>query len=318
LEIVEVGEQPSSFFYPLSAEYGVEDESFQLRVLAHRLSDPIEIWHYEEVRDSYRLLQAIGPEASPGPVTEVRLHQDGLYRLSGGELDFLLPLRRPTLPVRVEGQFSSLMAEILPGVQPGAEGTLLADIPWQPEVPGSADRAIGDRHGILTLIPDAEAEAALFLRPYIQPLKESLSQPAYAELPVEIPVRDQEDDRLIFLDPARLRDAGTPLVYLSALWSRRPDGPVIEPGAALSGAKLSATRSGSTSFAYGAADRTLVVNLPPEEFFPIDPGIGSSSGYPSRKPAKPALLPALLLLALYLLKLLYLARLHGHTSQRDR
>ncbi|UCF98139.1 MAG: hypothetical protein JSV89_01060 [Spirochaetaceae bacterium] len=309
LEVVEVGEEPRSFFYPLSVDYREEEGSFRLRLLRQRFSDPIRLWRYDEGQDAYRLLQTIRTEESSGPLSEVRLEREGLYRLSSGELDFLLPLSRLTLRVRAEGPFSSLMAEILPGIEPGAEGILLADIAWRADEPESINRAIANRHGILTLIPEAQGDPAPDFRPHIHSLRDSLSQPTYTELPPEIPKLDREEDRVFFQDPPRIRDAGTPLVYLSALWFRRPGSPWLKPGAPASGARLSPSRSGTTSFAYRSSDQTLVVNLPPEEFFPLDP----VEGYSFPEPAGPRLLPALLLMLLYLLKLLYLARLHGRS-----
>jgi hypothetical protein len=314
MEVVEVGQEPGPFFYPLSTDYRDDEGSFGLRVLLQGFSDPIQIWYYDEGRDVYSLLQTIQPEPFSSPVAELRLKQEGLYKLSGGRLDFLVPLSRFTLPVRAEGQFSSLIAEILPGVQPDAEGILLADIPWRAGDPGSLRRAIGSRHGIMTLIPKSEEDIPQFLRPYIQPLLDSLSRPSYTELPEEIPRLERGKDRLFFMDPGRIQDAGTPLVYLSALWARRPQGPVLEPGATPSGAELSASRSGSTSFAYRSADRTWVVNLPPEEFFPIDRG----DSYTLSKPTRQTLLVPILLMLLYLLKLLYLARLHGGAPAGNR
>jgi hypothetical protein len=168
---------------------------------------------------------------------------------------------------------------------------------------------VGKRHGIITLIPETEEDPAPTLQPYIHPLGDSLSQPSYTEMPEEIPKPGREEDRLFFMDPRRIRDPGTPLVYLSALWSRRPPGPVLMPGSPISGIKLSASRSGATSFAYRVSDRSVVMNLPPEEFFPLKGG----EEYARPKPAKPTLLPALLLMLLFLLKLLYLARLHGRS-----
>ena len=309
LEVIEVGEEPKSFFYPLSADYEPQQGSFRLRVLRQRFTDPIQIWRYDEERDVYTKLHAIQQETASSPVSEIGLEQEGLYRLSGGGLDFLLPLSHSALPVRAEGSFSSLIAEILPGVEPGEDGILLADIAWRPSESGSLDRVIGRDKGILTLIPETEEDSDLDLQPYIHPLRDSLSQPSYTEMPAEMLKLGRKEERLFFMDPRRIRDAGTPLVYLSALWSRRPRGPVLKPGIPIAGAKLSASRSGSTSFAYRVSDRFVAVNLPPEEFFPLDRG----DEYSQPRPAKPTLLPALLLMLLYLLKLLYLARLHGRS-----
>lgn len=309
LEVLEVGEEPSSFFYPLSADYAEAQGSFRLRLLRHGFTDPIRIWLFDDENDAYTELWTIQAENASGPVAEIALEQEGLYKLSSGGLDFLLPLSRPALPVRTEGPFSSLMAEILPGVEPKEEGILLADVAWRPDAPGYSGRIAGKRHGIITLIPETGEDPAATLRPYIHPLRDSLSQPSYTEMPEEILKPGREEDRLFFMDPRRIRDPGTPLVYLSALWSRRPPGPVLMPGSPISGIKPSASRSGATSFAYRVSDRSVVMNLPPEEFFPIQGG----EEYARPKPAKPALLPALLLMLLYLLKLLYLARLHGRS-----
>jgi len=309
LEVLEVGEEPRSFFYPLSADYAEELGSFRLRLLRHRFADPIRIWLFDVAKDAYTELRTIQPENASGPVGEIALEQEGLYRLSSGGLDFLLPLSRPALPVRAEGSFSSLMAEILPGVVPRESGILLADVAWRQNEPGSAGRVIGKRHGILTLIPETEEDSNPTLQPYIHPLRDSLSQPSYTEMPKEILKPGREEDRLFFMDPRRIRDPGTPLVYLSALWSRRPPGPVLKPGSPISGIKLSASRSGATSFAYRVSDRSVVMNLPPEEFFPLKGG----EEYARPNPVKPTLLPALMLMLLYLLKLLYLARLQGRT-----
>ena len=307
LEVLEVGEEPSSFFYPLSAEYEEEQESFRLRLLRHRLTDQIRIWLFDAEKDAYAELRAIKTETAPGPVVEITLEQEGLYKLSSGDLDFLLPLSRPALPVRAEGPFSSLMVEILPGVEPKEEGILLTDVAWRPDAPGSPGRIAGKRHGIITLIPDTEGDPAPILQPYIHPLRDSLSQPSYTEMPAEIPKSLTEADRLFFMDPRRIRDPETPLVYLSALWSLRAPGPVLVPGTAIPGIRLSTSRSASLSFAYRVSDRTVVMNLPPEEFFPLERG--REHTLPNR--ARPALLPVLLLMLLYLLKILYLNRLHG-------
>lgn len=309
LEVLEVGEGVQSFFYPLSAGYREEDGSFYLRVFRQRFTDPILIFRFDEEKDAYAQLYTIQPEAASNPVSEIRLEGEGLYRLAAGGLDFLLPLTRQILRVRAEGQFSALMADILPGVQPGSEGILLADIAWNPNEPGSLRRVVRNRHGILTLIPQTDDGSYLPLQPYIHSLRDSLSQPSYTELPRENLDLGGEADRVFFLDPSRIRDGGTPLVYLSALWSRRPDGPTLKPETLTSGAKLSPPRSGGTSFAYRISDRTVVINLPPEEFFLLP----REQGFPLPSPAKQPPLPALLLMLLYLLKLLYLARLHGRT-----
>jgi hypothetical protein len=327
LEVRELGAsstaqgEAAGFFYPLSAGYREEERSFRLGIYRHRFSEPIHLERFAEEKGAFAPLQTIGPEADATVVSEIQLEEEGLYRLSRAGLDFLLPLYRPVYHVRAEGPFSTLLAEVLPGVQPGADGIVLADVPWKAEDPGSLNRLIRRRRGILTVIPAANAGNDLTLEPYLFPFRDSLSQPAYTGLPSGFPIVRGSATGPIFLDPRRLRDPEIPIVYMSALWSLRPPGPLVRPGGLTRGARLSLERSGVTSFAYAGSEGVEIINLPPEEFFPLSApeataGIGSA-GPSSARPLHvrlPARIFAALLLALaYLAKLLYLVRLHGRS-----
>lgn len=336
LEVVEVGEDPASYFYPLSADFEEREGSFRLRVLRHDYGGPIRVSRFDEGRGAFTLVSAGRPQQAPEAVAELRVQSEGLYRLSGdGVPDFLLPLQPPVLPVRAEGAWSSLLVESLPWARPSPEGMVLADVPWdgsEPTAQGAAlRRALRTTEGILTVIPEADGALDTGGRPqgraYLHNLRDTLSLPVCAELPPELLGLGPARGRLLFLDPYRQRDPGVALAYLGALWHARAPRPMRRPGQLPAGARLSGQRSGSACFAYRSAEGTAVINLPPEEFFPLPSWQAAAQparqalppGAPGRtKPLGARLPAAALLLGLYAAKLAALRWLRGREPARLR
>jgi hypothetical protein len=285
-------------------------------------------------------------------LTAVEIAQEGLYRLSGGGLSFVLPLARPRIRVRAQGPYSQLLLEVLPDAQQVEEGpaaALLADLPYRPEDIGGIPRRIRSLgrypQKLVTLIPAPAkgvgrrgtpsartAQAATPPPPpdpCLYPLELSFSQPVYTEVPQAVlGLPSPRGTQLFYQDPARVRDAGAPLLYLQSLLTPQgsngwgtpagPDtGPTIRNAApqpaASTGGKLSPERGGSSSYVYEGRTGLTVVNPPAEEFFPV---ASSAPPLPDPVQRRGRTWPAfLLLLALYLAKLVFLYRFRRGKGQ---
>ena len=309
LEVIEVGEEPKSFFYPVSLAYRQGEGSFHLRILRSGFDGALEVQRFSEEAGEYRPYATVPAAETASSLYEMQIRDEGFYRLSatirGATMDSLLPLARPAIAVQVKGEFSMLVADLLPGVKQAPGGIVLHDVPWNPREPAPAAKNLRRLRGILTVIPELGAGSYPRARPYIHPLADSFSQPSYAEMPDELLRMGAGADRLFYQDPRRFRDSRTPLVYLSALEALRPPGPFLDAHSLPRGAKLSRSRSGAASYAYATSNGTAALNLPPEEVFPL--GADEELLFPA--PAPPRLFYFLLLLALYGLKTLSLALL---------
>lgn len=297
LEVIEVGAEPAPFVYPLAAVFQEQDRSFRLRILRSGFDGPLEVERFYEEDGEYRRFLSVA-ETEPGsPFSELEIRTEGLYRvtasLEGGTLDFLLPLRQPAVRVLPKGEYSSLMASLLPGVVQDPAGIPLYDLPWNPQDPSAVSKT--RLPGVLTVIPPPGS--GTLSPPYLQPLADCFSQPVYTEMPAEL--FRLGASRLFFQDPRRIRDAGTPLAYLSTLEALRPRGPLLEAQALPRGARLARPQSGATCYAFTTAAGLGVLNLPPEELFPLPASLSFSA------PPPPNFFYVLLLLVPYGLKLLF-------------
>jgi hypothetical protein len=314
LEVIEVGEEPKSFFYPAAIAYRQEQGSFHIRILRSGFDGALEVQKFSDEAGEYRPYRSLPAAETGSPLSELEIRDEGLYRLSAtirtATLDFLLPLARRPVRVQPKGEFSMLVADLLPDIKQAPGGIVLQDVPWNPQEPAAAAKSLRRLRGILTVIPQPDAGPYPAARPYIHPLGYSFSQPSYAEMPVELVLMSTEAERLFYQDPHRFRDARTPLVYLSALEALRPPGPFLEARTLPRGARVSRARSGATCYAYTTSNGTAALNLPPEEFFRLP--AGEELRFPA--PAPPRLFYFLLLLTLYGLKLLFLVRFRSGGS----
>lgn len=310
LEVVDVGETWAPFFYPYAAEYDERVQGFRVRFLRYRFERAVTIARFSEEQGAFVRLSIEQQGEAGSPLSELVLREPGLYRFQAGDgpeaLDFLLSLARPVLEVDPRGPYSELLAGLLPPARRSPRGIPLADVPW-----GSADRRLprrglgpgrGRRPAVLTVVPEEGPRPAV--RPFLQPLAESFSLPCYTELPEGLAGLGAPRDRVFYFDPNGARDERTALVYLNALTSlagatERPQGALPRR------ARLARERSGSTCYAYTGPSGLAVLNLPPEEFFPLP-----HQGQPVLPAPGPARLPVMLLLLLpYALKTLVLGRL---------
>jgi len=264
LEVLEVGENRAGFFYPLSAAYDYAAGSFHIRFLRRDFQDPIAVERFVEEEGRYRVFPVAEEAAAGGSLFQ--LAEEGTYRLSARGLDYLFVLRKPVVRATAVGDFSRLILKALPQLQEGGREVLLADIPYGRGGMGEARKRMRllekAPRRIISLLPERQEEES----PYLQPLTRTLSQPCYAELPSRLFGPSGEPDILLYQSPRSLQDAQTPLLYLSYL---DPETPQASGFRSLPGLRVSRERSGVSSFAYEAGGRILVLNLPPQEFFPL-------------------------------------------------
>lgn len=323
-EVIAVGAAgPQPFYYPLSVSYDVASGLHRLLVLRQGFAEALGVERFDAGGYAPRSVREKALPSRAGALSVIELVEPGLYRLRGGNVSFVLELVDPRLTVTVRGAYSRLLLEVLPQLREGEAGPLLADLPLrsaEPEELRRLPRRIravrvarapsGAPARLITLVASGEetdggpgADAGRV--PLVYPLEDSFSRLCYTEVPPGLPGPAEE---LFFLDPEGPLDADTPLVYLQRLWRAR------EGRSAAASGRLDPARGGATSFVYwtrrSAALR--VVNLPPEEFFPLP---AEDSAVASAEATAPGpmtrLLPFLLLLALYLLKLAFLRKLRG-------
>lgn len=274
LEVVQVGNDESPFFYPASVHYDFSSAGFQILLYRSDYQRQIAVLRYDGKLGNYRVIPASEQRLPGSDLNMIEIEQEGLYRILGPGLDYIFNLKIPRHTVETSGAYSRLLTDVLPQLESGESQILIADLAYtgegERELAGRI-RALGrHQHRYITLIPDSTTAA----RALIYPLELSFSQPAYAELPSKFEAavnRTGGSTRLFFQDPQHSRDGQTPLVYLSYLEADHPrefshNGDLTERGW-----RISEPHSGITSLVYGRQDELRPLNLAAREFFPVSP-----------------------------------------------
>jgi len=133
--VIKVGAEPAPFVYPLVSGHQEAEQAFRLRILRSSFDGPLEVQRYEEKQGGFRSFRSM--VATELGYSELEIRGTGLYRLTAslpsGKLEFLLPLWPPRLPVRPRGEYSSLLADLLPGAVRDPKGIPLNDLVWSPQ-----------------------------------------------------------------------------------------------------------------------------------------------------------------------------------------
>ena len=307
LEVVQVGNDESPFFYPASVYYDFSSAGFQILMYRSGYQRQIAVLRYDDQLENYKVVPAAEQSIPGSDLHTIEIEEEGLYRILGPGLDYIFNLKIPRHTVETSGAYSRLLTDVLPQLESGQSQILIADLAYAGE--GKRElarriRALGRHpHRYVTLIPESTVAA----RALIYPLELSFSQPAYAELPSKFEAaanRPGGSTRLFFLDPQHSRDGQTPLVYLSYLEADHPREFSQNEDLTQRGWRISEPHSGSTSLVYGRQDELRALNLASREFFPLSPQTDLT--FELRRVNH---LPYfLILLVLYLTKISFLAR----------
>lgn len=263
---MEVGVGQDGFFYPVSVHYDFSSEAFMIHLYRQNYEGEIGVEKFNEKENAYRSYSYAEETFQKGDHSTIQLKEEGLYRIFGPDIDFIFPVEKPIFMATVNGDYSRLIVDVLPHLEEGGKELLLADLPYAQEDSRKVKKkinALGNyRRKIITLLPAGETSS----EPYIYPLERTFSQPSYAEFPPELFSLKLNRGAIFFQNPKMIRDGQTPMVYLSYL-DKAPGSPFES----ISGLKASKIQSGITSYVFTSGGRTVALNLPPEEFFPLPP-----------------------------------------------